>query len=343
MTGPSIQPFLAASLRQRARAQTRAGARTPLSTSRPAILLHGPTASGKTPLAIRLADQLGGEIINADAMQVYADLRILTARPTDEEIAAAPHRLYGHVDAGVVYSTGKWLKDAVAEIENVTASGSIPIIVGGTGLYLQALTQGLAHFPNIPPEATHEARERVKVNAADAYAELRRIDPEAALRIKLGDRQRIARALEVFLGTGRPMSSFLQEATPALAPGQWLGVALTPPRASTYERIDARVGDMLKAGALDEARTLWERGLSRDLPAMRAHGMPGFSDHFEGRSTLDDAADRARRDTRRYAKRQMTWIAHQFTTWPRVPSENVDRRVRAVVALYESVLRAQED
>jgi tRNA dimethylallyltransferase len=313
-----------------------------VAVSRPAILLHGPTASGKTALAIRLADRLGGEIINADAMQVYADLRILTARPSEDDLQAAPHTLFGHVDAAVVYSAGKWLKDAAEAVREVSARGKTPILVGGTGLYLQALTQGLAQFPDIPADVTQDARARVKASAADAHAYLRSIDPDAAERIKPGDKQRLARAIEVYLGTGRTMTSFHTSVTPTLAPGDWLGVALTPPRASTYEQINGRLGAMLKAGALDEAHALWKRQLSPDLPVMRAHGMPGFVEHFEGRASLEDAAERAQRDTRRYAKRQMTWIAHQFTTWPRVPSENNDRRTRAVSALYDALHRRRE-
>jgi tRNA dimethylallyltransferase len=297
---------------------------------RPAILIHGPTASGKTRLAIALAKRLGGEIVNADAMQVYRDLDVLTARPDAQEQAEAPHHLFGHVDAATRYSAGAWAKEAGSLIASLRAADRVPIVVGGTGLYLMALTDGLSEIPPIPEEARAEARTRVAKDPGAAFAELAAKDPAAKERIEPHDRQRIARALEVLIATGRPISSFHGEQAPVLAKGQWLGVALTPPRERLYERINARVDRMMKTGALDEARALWARKLDRELPAMRAHGMPGFCDYFEGLASL-------KRDTRRYAKRQMTWIAHQFTLWPRVPSEDLDTRARVIMAMHRDV------
>lgn len=304
---------------------------------RPAILIHGPTASGKTKLAIALARRLDGEIVNADAMQCYRDLDILTARPDAEELAAAPHNLFGHVDAAVRHSAGDWTKEATAEIARISAAGKVPILVGGTGLYLMALTDGLSEIPAIDDQYRREARNRVATDLAGAWAEIQARDPVTAQRIEPGDSQRISRALEVLLATGHPLSHFHGKATPILAPGSWAGVTLTPPRETTYARIDARVDTMIKAGALDEARALWARGLERDCPAMRAHGMPGFCDYFEGRLSLADAIERCKRDTRRYAKRQMTWIAHQFTLWPRIPSEKLDVRTRVIADIFEEV------
>jgi tRNA dimethylallyltransferase len=301
---------------------------------RPAILIHGPTASGKTRLAIELANRLGGEIVNADAMQVYADLDVLSARPNAAELAEAPHNLFGHVDAAARYSTGLWAKEAMATITTLQAAGKLPIVVGGTGLYLMALTEGLSDIPDIPETARQDARARVEKDIAAAHAEMARVDPQAGARIGAGDPQRIARALEVWIATGKPLSSFHGASEPLLKPGDWLGVALTPAREALYGRIDARVDAMLKAGALDEARRLWARGLGRDMPAMRAHGMPGFSDHFDGRASLAAAVERCKRDTRRYAKRQFTWIAHQFTLWTRVPSERLDVRARVIAAMW---------
>ncbi len=309
---------------------------------RPAILIHGPTASGKTKLAIALAKRLDGEIVNADAMQVYADLDVLTARPDADEKAAAPHHLFGHVDAGARYSAGAWAKEAGALIRSLMAADRTPIVVGGTGLYLMALTEGLSEMPAIPDAARIEARARVAADVSGAFAELVAKDPPAKDRIEPGDRQRIARALEVLIATGRPMSSFHGEAAPVLKAGEWAGVTLTPPREALYERINARVEKMMKLGALEEARRLWERKLDSELPAMRAHGMPGFADHFAGRSSLADAVERCKRDTRRYAKRQMTWIAHQFTTWPRVPSETLDVRARVIADIYGDAVSAAE-
>lgn len=301
---------------------------------RPAILIHGPTASGKTKLAIALAKRLDGEIINADAMQVYADLDILTARPDAEEKAAAPHHLFGHVDAATRYSAGAWSKDAAAKIAELHGQGKVPIIVGGTGLYLMALTDGLSEIPPIPEEARREARDRVAQDQAGTYADLVARDPAAKDRIDAQDRQRTARALEVLIATGRPISSFHGEQAPVLKPGEWVGAALTPPREDLYARIDQRVDAMMKQGALEEARRLWQRRLDPELPAMRAHGMPGFVDYFDGRIPLADALERCKRDTRRYAKRQMTWIAHQFTLWPRIPSLAVDIRTRVLADLH---------
>jgi len=301
---------------------------------RPAILIHGPTASGKTKLAIALAKRLDGEIINADAMQVYADLDILTARPDAEEKAAAPHHLFGHIDAATRYSAGAWSKDAAAKIAELQGQGKVPIIVGGTGLYLMALTDGLSEIPPIPEAARREARDRVAQDQAGTYADLVARDPAAKDRIDPQDKQRTARALEVLIATGRPISSFHGEQAPVLKPGGWIGAALTPSRETLYNRIDARVDTMMKQGALEEARHLWQRKLDPELPAMRAHGMPGFIDYFDNRIPLADALERCKRDTRRYAKRQMTWIAHQFTLWPRIPSLAVEVRTRVLADLH---------
>jgi len=301
---------------------------------RPAILIHGPTASGKTKLAISLARKLGGEILNADAMQCYSDLEILTARPDAEELAAAPHHLFGHVDAAVRHSAGAWSKEAATTIAALNAADKVPIIVGGTGLYLMALTDGLSDIPAIDERFRTQARDMVETDVSAAWAHLTAHDPEAADRIEPNDRQRMARALEVLLATGKPISSFHGQAAPLLPPGGWVGVTLTPPRETLYGRINARVDAMMKAGALEEARRLWSRKLDPALPAMRAHGMPGFCDVFEGRSSLEDAVERCKRDTRRYAKRQMTWIAHQFTLWPRIPSQDLSVRTRVVADIW---------
>jgi len=297
---------------------------------RPAILIHGPTASGKTKLAIALARKHGGEIINADAMQCYADLNVLTARPDAEELGSAPHHLFGHVDAAARYSVGAWSKDAAAKIAEITDSDRLPIIVGGTGLYLMALTDGLSDIPAVSDQHRDKARTMVERDQPSARALLLEKDPATADRIEANDRQRTSRALEVLFATGKPLSSFHGQAAPVLSPGTWAGVTLTPPRETLYARINARVDAMMRAGAREEARALWQRRLDPALPVMRAHGMPGFCDHFEGRASLADAVERCKRDTRRYAKRQMTWIAHQFTLWPRIPSEDLSVRVRVI-------------
>ncbi len=301
---------------------------------RPAILIHGPTASGKTKLAISLARKLGGEIINADAMQCYRDLDILTARPDADELTAAPHHLFGHVDAAVRHSVSAWSKEAVARIAELNAADKVPVIVGGTGLYLMALTEGLSDIPHTEERFREQASAMVEADIAAAWAHLITHDPQAQGRIEPNDRQRIIRALEVLLGTGKPISAFHGQAAPLLPKGAWVGVTLTPPREVLYGRINARVEAMINAGALDEARRLWARKLDPALPAMRAHGMPGFCEHLDGRASLGDAVDRCKRDTRRYAKRQMTWIAHQFTLWPRLPPEDLNLRTRVVADIW---------
>lgn len=301
---------------------------------RPAILIHGPTASGKTRLAISLARKHGGEIINADAMQCYRDLDVLTARPDAEELAAAPHHLFGHVDAAIRHSAGAWVKEAAAKIAELNAAGKIAIVVGGTGLYLMALTDGLSDVPPIAEAFRNKARAMIEADPAGAWAHLTAHDPHAGARIDPNDRQRIARALEVLFATGKPLSSFHGQGAPVLHPDAWVGVALTPPREALYDRINARVDLMMRNGALEEARRLWLRRLDSSLPAMRAHGMPGFVDYFEGRATLESALDRCKRDTRRYAKRQMTWIAHQFTLWPRIPADALDLRTRVISDIW---------
>lgn len=321
--------------------QGRGGARPDVKGSRtkvaPAILIHGPTASGKTALAIALARKTGGVIINADAMQLYADLRLITARPTPEEEEAAPHRLFGVVDAAEPQSVARWLALARSEIEAARAEGRRPILVGGTGLYLQALVEGLSDIPEPPPAARREARALVTVGEEQARARLREIDPASNRRISGFDRQRLARALEIAIGFGRPLSDFQSGGEPVLKEGEWVGVALTPRRLDLYRRIDARAKAMLEAGALQEVERLAARGLPPDLPVMRAHGVPALIDHLAGRMTIEAARERLQRDTRRYAKRQMTWIAHQFTLWPRIPSERLDVRVRVILALCAEI------
>ncbi len=303
---------------------------------RTAILIHGPTASGKTALAIALAKSLHGEIVNADSMQVYGDLERLTARPSAEELAAAPHHLFGHVDAASHYSTGHWLKDIAPVISDIQKREKTPIIVGGTGLYLLALTQGLAEIPPIPEDIRAETRAIAKTEGgAGLKARLAKVDPESADRLNVGDRQRLGRALEVWLATGKPFSSFQgQRSQPILGEGEWFGVALTPPRAKLYARIDRRFQAMLVEGAMEEAKALVARDLDPGLPIMKAHGMPWLAAYIRGEIASETAAQHASRDTRRYAKRQFTWIGRQFPFWPRIPSEEQFVRRRVVLALH---------
>jgi tRNA dimethylallyltransferase len=292
-----------------------------------AILIAGPTASGKSALALRLAARLGGVIVNADSMQVYRDLRIITARPTPEEERSVPHRLYGHVDAGVNYSTGQWLRDVAPAIVEAKTGGRAAIIVGGTGLYFKALTSGLAAVPAIPTEIREDVRARIRTEGAPTlHAELMRRDPATARRITVNDRSRISRALEVVEATGRPLSDWHREGLPPLiAPERAAKVFVTCERKELVARIEARFAAMLKAGALDEARALAARHLDPLLPAMKAHGVPWLIRHLNGEISLEEAGAGTVMDTRRYAKRQHTWFRNQMKDWPGAAGEEAEK------------------
>jgi tRNA dimethylallyltransferase len=295
---------------------------TSFSDNKP-VLIAGPTASGKSALALELADQLGGTVINTDSMQVYADLRVLTARPTREEEVRVPHRLYGHVDAAVNYSAGSFVSDAAASLAEARAQGRVPIFVGGTGLYFKALTRGLSAVPPIPAEVREDVRARLDREGVEAlHAELARRDPVSALRIRPRDRTRIARALEVVEATGRALTEWHSEGQPPLlAPGEFHALFLAPERDALYARIDARFAAMLKAGALQEVERLAARQLDPLLPAMKAHGVPPLMRYLKGEITLEEAADIGRADTRHYAKRQFTWFRHQLPEFEWVKPE----------------------
>jgi tRNA dimethylallyltransferase len=282
-----------------------------------AVLIAGPTASGKSALALSLAERLGGVVVNADSMQVYRDLRIITARPTPGEEGRAPHLLYGHVDAAENYSVGRWCRDAAAVLAEIEGQGRLPILVGGTGLYFKALLTGLAAVPPIPDDIRARVRERVASEGAPAlHAELMRVDPKTALRLMVNDRSRISRALEVVEATGRPLSDWHRDGLPPLIDAAHaVKIFVTCERAELVRRIEARFGIMLKAGALDEVRTLAARRLDPLLPAMKAHGVPWLIRHLAGVISRDEAAAGGIMDTRRYAKRQVTWFRNQMQDW----------------------------
>jgi len=285
--------------------------------SKRAVLIAGPTASGKSALALALAEALGGTIINADSMQVYRDLRIVTARPTAQEEARVPHLLYGHVDAAENYSVGRWCVEASAALAAVERAGRLPVVVGGTGLYFKALTRGLAAVPPIPPQIRSGVRERLeREGTAALYAELGERDAATARRLMPRDRARVTRALEVVLATGRSLTDWHREGMkPALDAEVAVKVFLDVERAELYRRIDARFDAMLASGALDEVRALARRGLDPALPAMKAHGVPWLIRHLKGEIDLAAAVEGAKRDTRRYSKRQGTWFRHQLPDW----------------------------
>ena len=279
-----------------------------------AILLAGPTTSGKSALGLTLAEELGGTIINADSMQVYRHLRIITARPSPADEARVPHLLYGHVDAAENYSVGRWCVDAQAAIAQTRSAGRLPILVGGTGLYFKALTQGLAAVPPIPSDIRASVRGRLAADGiAPLYAELQQRDPVTAQRLMAGDRSRITRALEVVLATGRSLSDWHREGMPPpIDASRAVKLFLDVERADLYRRIDTRFDAMLTAGTLDEVGALARRGLDATLPAMKAHGVPWLIRHLKGEVALDEAAEGGKRDTRHYTKRQATWFRNQL-------------------------------
>ncbi|MFL6798238.1 MAG: tRNA (adenosine(37)-N6)-dimethylallyltransferase MiaA [Xanthobacteraceae bacterium] len=295
-----------------------------------AILIAGPTASGKSALALTLAEELGGSIINADSMQVYRDLRIITARPAAAEEGRVPHLLYGHVDAAENYSVGRWCVDVRAALQQVSLTGRLPMIVGGTGLYFKALTRGLAAVPPIPADIRAGLRARLATDGpALLYAELERCDPSSAQRLMPGDGSRITRALEVVLATGRSLTDWHREGLPpALHPDRSLKLFLEVGRSELYRRIDLRFDGMLAAGALEEVRALAARRLDPHLPVMKAHGVPWLLRYLEGEMTLQQASEEGKRDTRRYTKRQATWFRNQLPDWTWVAPENAVDDIR---------------
>lgn len=279
-----------------------------------AILIAGPTASGKSALAMRIAERRGGVVVNADSMAVYRDLAVLTGRPDAADLARVPHRLYGHRDAAEAHSVGLWLGEAAAELRRAWAAGTLPVVVGGTGLFFKALTQGLSEIPAVPDDV----RARVRAEAegetpAALHARLLRLDPLTASRLRPTDPQRIVRALEVLAATGRPLAAFQASRSPPVLPlSRARAVVLTPDRDALRRAIDARFDQMMRDGALDEASRLRERALDPALPAMRALGVPPLLAHLAGELTLAEAVVRSKAETRAYAKRQATFARHQL-------------------------------
>lgn len=300
------------------------------------ILIAGPTASGKSALALALARALGGTIVNADSMQVYAELAILTARPTAEEEAELPHRLYGHVPAATAHSAGRWAEEVAAAIRAIEGEGRVPIVAGGTGLYFTALTRGLAAMPPIPAAIrNHWRAEAQHIPAERLHAMLATRDPLTAGRLQPSDAQRVVRALEVLEATARPLAEWQAEPRrPVIASDRWVGLLVAPAREVLRERIDRRFERMLAMGALDEVRRLRELDLDPALPAMRALGVPALLAHLAGERTLSAAIERAKAETRQYAKRQSTWFRHQLVgRWMEVDDEAMRDPARLLATL----------
>lgn len=279
------------------------------------VIVAGPTASGKSALAIDVAKQFSGLIINADSMQVYRELDVLSARPSADDLAQAPHRLYGVLAAADPCSVGRWLEMAVAEIRAAWADDKLPLVVGGTGLYLKALLEGLAPIPNVAPEVRQQATDLHKQLGGEAFREkLSELDSQAAARLPAGDTQRLIRAYEVALATGRPLSDW-QKDHPANPPldADIAVIVLSPEREILYDGVNKRFDWMIRNGALDEARALAKLALDPALPAMKAVGVPELLRHLAGQSDLETASENAKRATRQFAKRQMTWLRNQLS------------------------------
>jgi len=276
----------------------------------PYIVVAGPTASGKSALALAIAREFGGRIVNADSMQVYRELAILTSRPGRAELAAAPHRLYGVLPASERCSAGRWREMAVAAMAE--APDKLAIVTGGTGFYLRALQTGLSPIPDIPPAALRDGVARlVRVGSAKLHEELSERDPETAGRLDPGDGQRILRAWLVLEVTGRTLADWQRE-PPAAEHAPSLTFMVMPERRVLYAAIDGRFHRMVKQGAVDEARAFLALGLDPSLPAMKAVGVRELGRMLEGKATLEEAIAAAQQETRRYAKRQITWLRHQI-------------------------------
>lgn len=305
-----------------------------------ALLIAGPTASGKSALAMAIAEEFGGVVINADSMQVYRELRILTARPTPEDEARVPHRLYGFRPAAEPYSVALWLEDVEREIESAEAQGLLPVIAGGTGLYFAALTEGLSDIPEIPPEIRDHWRNMAERHSGpELHAMLAERDPETAGRLRPSDRQRLVRALEVVEATGRGLSRWQEARRPPLLPeSKAARIVLTVDRPELYRRCDERFDAMMEAGALKEAARIRALNLPPHLPAMRAVGLPPLITHLEGKVSLAEAVRQAKTDTRRYAKRQLTWIRRKMITWKAIHVNEIERTKAEVRMLLKRCL-----
>jgi tRNA dimethylallyltransferase len=288
-----------------------------MTNERSPVLIAGPTASGKSALALQIAAEHRGVIINADSLQVYAGLRILTARPDRSDETRAPHRLYGHVPPTSAYSVAQWLKDVTAELEVARRDDRRPIIVGGTGLYFKALVEGLSPIPDIPADVRQHWRSAAqKLDGIVLHRELTKRDPQMAARLPASDIQRVTRALEVIDGTGRSLGDWQKvPGTPVLDGEAAERIVVRPSREVLHERSDRRFDAMMDEGALDEVAALERTHPDPSLPALQALGYRALADHIAGKITRAEAVEQAKRATRQYIKRQETWINRHMIAW----------------------------
>src|SRR5512139_2356525 len=301
-------------------------------------LIAGPTASGKSALALALAERRDGVVINADSSQVYRDLAIVSARPTKEEEARAPHRLYGYRDGALPFSAADWAADARAAVKDAHAAGRLPILVGGTGLYLRTLIEGIAPVPPIDPEVRAAVR---AMPVAESHAALAAEDPKAAQRLRPSDTTRVARALEVVRSTGLPLSHWQQHKAGGIGDRvHLLPLILLPPREWLYARCDRRFDQMMSEQGIEEVRRLLERKLDPALPVMRAIGVAAIAAFLRGEMDREEALEAGRTATRQYAKRQYTWFSHQPPPdWPRFrePLDGDRETARAIAAMLDQM------
>ena len=297
-----------------------------------AVLIAGPTASGKSGLALGLAGKIDGALINTDSMQVYREARILTARPGDAELSRAPHDLYGHVSVHELYSAARYQGDARAALQKARDQSRVPIFAGGTGLYFRALTEGLAQIPAVPERVRNEVRERrAQVGAGAFFAEFAARDPETAATLRAGDTQRVLRAAEVLQASGRPILEWQRIAGDAPLDGMKLArFVLSPARSELHRRINARFEAMIAAGALEEAAGL--RGLDPALPAAKILGLRELWSVLDGVMDLETAKTAAKTATRHYAKRQLTWFRHRMADWTWIEAEGADEVFAQVIS-----------
>lgn len=308
-------------------------------SERRAILIGGPTASGKSQFALRLAQHLHAVIVNADSMQVYSEISILSGRPTREEENILPHDLYGHVPMAEAYSVGRFLKEMEGVLARRTAQGKNVIIVGGTGLYLKALLQGISPIPSIPVEIrTYWRTEAQKCGSQNLHQRLRERDPETAARLRSSDPQRIVRALEVLDATGLSLSAWQNvRSQPLLSSSHCIRLLLCPDRKELYTRSERRFDSMMQRGALQEAERIQSLSLDPSLPAMRALGLRPLLKYLKGELSHDDAVLEAKADTRHYIKRQLTWIVSNMITWNKISEQQMERNEAELISFINSL------
>lgn len=300
-----------------------------------AVLIAGPTASGKSALAMDIAEALDGVVVNADSQQVYREWRVLTARPSEADETRLPHRLYGHIPLDAAYSVGHWLRD----LEGVLSEPRVPVIVGGTGLYFKGLTEGLAPIPEVPPEDRAEAEEDLdRLGLEGLVAALQQEDPGTAANIDLSNPRRVLRAWEVLRSSGTGLATWQAETPPPrLALSDVMAIVLEPPREWLYARCDARFDQMILDGALDEVRAVMAHDMPAAAPGLRALGAPELMAHLQGEVPLYEAIETAKMETRRYAKRQSTWMRNQMGSWHRIDSSQPGAAGRAIAQIKQEI------